>query len=372
MSLKTRAFSLFVVFATLSVFMSGCTALHLGKARKRAADQKNTAQANESASEDEQRRIRDSQQAYATLRKNPKALPQIPDNKGEELEYAADVYSGIFYEALINRDFDLIDRAADEARESKEQTVAGVWKLERIYDGLEHPRVETSDSEWKRHIRLLREWMEKKPDSETAPVAVALSMFKFGWNARGHGYADAVSSDNRKLFFERVQLARNLLTSITAKTSCPMWYSLMLQIALSENWDRKAYEELWEHAVEFEPTWYEYYRQKAIYLLPKWHGEPGDLDAYANSYATRPGDDNARIYFLIIQCASATDQTERQKPLAHFDVFKQGFTEMRKTHGVTRRTRGIAFEKAMLARDSAFAQEVLADMSSKPNAVAQN
>ena len=372
MSLKTRAFTLLVVFATLSVFMSGCTVLHLGKARKRAADQKNTPQVNEPASEEEQRRIRDSEQAYATLRENPEALPQIPDNKGDELEYAADVYSGIFYEALINRDFDLIDRAADEARESKEQTLAGVWKLERIYDGLQRPRVETSDAEWKRHIRLLREWMDKKPDSETAPVAVAASVFKFGWHARGHGYADSVTPENRQRFFEGIILAKGLLTSITDKTSCPMWYSLMLQIALSENWDRQAYEELWEHAVQFEPTWYEYYRQKAIYLLPKWHGEPGDLDAYANSYATRPGDDNARIYFLIIQCASASDKNERQKPLAHYDVFKQGFSEMRKTHGVTRRTQGIAFEKAMLARDSAFAQEVLSDINRKPDAVARN
>jgi hypothetical protein len=371
MANKTRA-GILVVFVILPLFFSGCTFLPIGKAWKRAAAQKNRPQASEPTSEEEQRRIRDSQQAYATLRANPKALPQIPDNNGEAREYAAEVYSGIFYEALINRDFDLIDRAADEARESKEQTLAGVWKLERIYDGLEHPRDKTSDAEWKRHSRLLREWMEKEPDSETAPVAVAASMFKFGWNARGHGYADSVSSESSKLFAERVALARNLLTSITARTSCPMWYSLMLQIALSENWDREAYEELWEHAVQFEPTWYEYYRQKAIYLLPKWHGEPGDLDAYANSYATRPGDDNARIYFLIIQCASATDQSERQKPLAHYDVFKQGFSEMRKAHGVTRRTQGIAFEKAMLARDSAFAQEVMADINAKPDDVARN
>ena len=370
MSYKSRTCCL-VVFATVAVISSGCTLPQIGKARKRAAAQKNQPQAPEPPSAAEQRRIEDSQQAYALLRQDRKALPQIPDNEGESLEYAADVYSGIFYEALMNRDFDLIDRAADEARESKEQTVAGVWKLARIYDGLEHPREETSDAEWKQHIKLLREWMEERPDSDTAPVAVAASLFKFAWNARGHGYSDSVSKESRKLFFERIALARNLLTTITAKTSCPMWYSLMLQIALSEGWDRESYEELFEHAVQFEPTWYEYYRQKAIYLLPKWHGEPGELDAYAHSYATRPGEDNARIYFLIIQCASASDQSERQKPLAHYAVFKQGFNEMRKSHGVTRRTMGIAFEKAVLARDSAFAQEISADMNGKPDAVAR-
>src|SRR5688500_14147011 len=163
MSVKPRAYSLFLVIL-LAVFFSGCTLLPIGKARKRAAAQKTQPQANQSNAQEEQRRIRDSQQAYAELRKDPKALPQIASEKGESLEYATDVYSGIFYEALMNRDFDLIDRAADEARESKEKTVAGVWKLERIYDGIERPQVDTSDAEWKRHIRLLRQWMEERPD----------------------------------------------------------------------------------------------------------------------------------------------------------------------------------------------------------------
>lgn len=370
MSNKQRA-CLVIVFVSLSLLSSGCTLPQIGKARKRAAAQKNQQQAPESPSAEEQRRIRDSQQAYAQLRRDPKALPQIPDNEGEPAEYAAIVYSGIFYEALINRDFDLIDRAADEARESKELTVAGVWKLARIYDGLERPQADASDAAWERHIKLLQQWMEEHPDSDTAPVALAAAYFNFGWKARGNGYSNTVSDDDRKLFIERVGFARNFLTTITAKTSCPMWYSLMLQIALSEGWDRESYEELFKHAVQFEPTWYEYYRQKAIYLLPKWHGEPGELDAYAHSYAARPGDENARIYFLIIQCASASDQAERQKPLAHYAVFKQGFNEMRKSHGVTRRTLGIAFEKAVLARDSAFAQEIAVNMNGKPDAVAR-
>ena len=361
-----------VVFAIFAVLLSGCTFLPIGKARKRAAAQKNQPQANESNSQEEQRRIRDSQQAYAKLREDPKALPQIPDTKGDLHEYASLVYSGIFYEALINRDFDRIDRAADEARESKEKTLAGVWKLERIYDGLDRPQLDTSDAAWKRHIKLLQQWMDERPDSDTAPVALAASYFNFGWKARGKGYADSVSDESRQLFLERVALARNFLTTITAKTSCPKWYSLMLQIALSESWDRESYEELFEHAVQFEPTWYEYYRQKAIYLLPKWHGEPGDLDAYANSFATRTGDDNVRIYFLIIQVASASDQTERQKPLAHYAVFKQGFSEMRKDHGVTARTMRIALEKAVLANDFGFAQELSAALNTKSDAVARN
>ena len=370
MSHKPRACCL-ILFAISAVFLSGCTLIPIGKARKRAAAQKNQPQANQADIQKEMRRFRDSQQAYAKLREDPKALPQIQDTKGESSEYAAEVYSGIFSEALRNRNFDLIDRAADEARESKELTLAGVWKLERIYDGIDRPELDTSDAAWKRHISLLQQWMDEKEDSDTAPVALAAAYFSFGWKARGNGYADSVSDEDRKLYLERVGLARNFLTTITARTSCPKWYSLMLQIALSESWDRESYEELFENAVQFEPTWYEYYRQKAIYLLPKWHGEPGELDAYANSYATRKGADNTRIYFLIIQVSSAADQNEKLKLPAHYAVFKQGFNEMRKTYGVTTRTLRIALEKAVLANDAGFAHELSAALS-KSDAVARN
>src|SRR5215211_2271747 len=243
MSYKTRT-SLLIVFALLSVFFSGCTFLPIGKARKTAAAQKNRAQANEPGPEEDPRRVGDSQQAYATLRANPKAVPQIPELKGASLEYATSVYSGIFHEALISRDFDLLERAAIEARESKEKTVAGVWKLERIYDGLEEPSGAASEHEWQRHLALLQQWSNKKPDSRTAKIALALGHFKFGWKARGHDYADKVTDENRDLFYKRIEQARNTLTSMRAEDVDPKWYSLMLQIALSENWDRGSYDEL--------------------------------------------------------------------------------------------------------------------------------
>jgi hypothetical protein len=44
---------------------------------------------------------------------------------------------------------------------------------------------------------------------------------------------------------------------------------------------------------------------------------------------------------------------------------------MRKSHGVTLRTLGIAFEKAVLANDSAFAQELSSALNSQSDAVAR-
>lgn len=368
MSHKQRACCLLILFVAVTASFSGCTHFPIRKLTKKDAAKKNGPGAGD-ASSDELRRVRDSEEAYAKLRENPKALPQIEPTNGQSLEYATLVYSGIFCEALKNRDFDLIDRAADEARESKEKTIGGVWKLERIYDGIDQPQHATTDAEWEQHAELLQEWMEENPDSDTAPVALAAYFFNFAWNARGNGYAGTVSEKSRDLFIERLGLARNFLATMSGKTSCPKWYSLMLQIALSQNWEREDYDLLWENAVQYEPTWYEYYRQRAIYLLPKWHGEPGELDAYASSFATRKRDsESAKIYFMIIQCAGAADQNEKAKPVAHYEVFKRGFREVQQQYGATARGTSIAFEKAALAKDRTFAQELILASNQQPPA----
>ena len=50
--------------------------------------------------------------------------------------------------------------------------------------------------------------------------------------------------------------------------------------SLAQGWDREAYEQLFAEAVQYEPTWYEYYTNKVVYLLPRWHGQPGEMQTY--------------------------------------------------------------------------------------------
>ena len=312
----------------------------------------------------EYRRLRDYVAAYAQQKKQA-ALPAITQIKGQTDEHAILVYSGIFYEALTHRDFDLLDRAANVARASKLKLAGGDWRLKRIYLALAEPFTATSDYEWKQHLQLLKEWATAKPDSLTAPVALAQCYVLFAWRARGEDYAKTVSQENWKLFYERLHEAYVVLAAAADRRQqlCPAWYSVMQQIALGQGWPRETYDKLFAEAVKYEPTWYEYYRQRVIYLLPQWHGEPGELADYLNSIAQGRNEANtALLYFYINESVGIYEWNEKQKADPHYDLLKKGFLELQKTHGANLRDTNWACYKAVLANDRSFARELFGQL----------
>lgn len=300
--------------------------------------------------------------AYAR-QKNQKTLPEIKPIEGKSAEYAGIVYSGLFYEALIHRDFELIDKAADQARTSKEILQGGLWKLAYVYPGLDMPYELKSDYEWNQHLELLKEWTRQNPNSITAKVALAACYVSFAWRARGNGYSHKVSDDKWKLFRERIASARDVLESAYSEQVCPKWYAVMQQVALGQNWDKETYEKLFTDAVNYEPTWFEYYKHKAIFLLPQWSGEEGALDAYMNGLASRPDKtDGAMVYFLVNDYVGASYLQEETRAGTNYPLLKQGFIDLRKTYGATPRHMNWAAYQAILANDRSFAREIFAEL----------
>ena len=311
------------------------------------------------------RTMRDYVVAYAR-QKNRTTLPAIVPIEGKSAEYATWIYAGIFYEALIHRDFDLIDKAADQARASKDKLPGGNWKLSEIYLGLYRPFDIASDYEWNQHLDLLKQWTREKPNSMTAKIALASSYLNFAWDARGNGYAHTVSEENWKLFRERVTNAQEALMLAYREDVCPKWYAVMQQVALGQGWDKETYEKLFTDAVNHEPTWFDYYKNKAIFLLPQWSGDEGELEAYVNGLASRPGKtDNAMLYFILNEYMCAKYRNEKVSAATKYALLKQGFIDLRKTYGATPRYMNWAAYKAILANDRSFAREIFADLKNE-------
>lgn len=312
--------------------------------------------------------LRDCVVAYAAQRKASASIPTIVGAKGNISQRDMHVYGGIFYEALIHRDFDLIDRAANTARISKEKLPGGTWKLQQVYTLIRSPLYPTSDYDWNQHLSLLQQWAQAKPDSQTAKVALAASYVSFAWNARGTGYANTVSPENWKLFDMRLARAKEILLSARGPKVCPRWYSEMLAIALGQSWDRESYEKLFIEAIKNEPTWYEYYTQKLVALLPQWSLQPEASNAYIDSFALEQDDaDNAIIYFLLEESTTYYDRDRAAKPVANYPAFKKGFLNLKKTYGVTAEDVNWACAKAVQAGDSSFAAELFPTLKGDPN-----
>jgi hypothetical protein len=84
----------------------------------------------------------------------------------------------------------------------------------------------------------------------------------------------------------------------------------MQQVAQARGANREQQRAIFQKAIKFEPLYFAYYQQYAIMLLPKWAGEPGDTEAFADdAYRQIGGKQGAYIYFEIASnlCGSCGD-----------------------------------------------------------------
>jgi hypothetical protein len=148
------------------------------------------------------------------------------------------------------------------------------------------------------------EWIRKHPDSMTARVAKARLLVGYAWAIRGSGWADGVKEEQWTQFFEVLQQATKVLQDARALPGrCPLYWSTWQRAALGLQMERSEYEALFRQSIrEFPDYWY-YYNTRAIFLLPRWHGEPGewemDLARSADSIGGESGD---MLYAQVVLC----------------------------------------------------------------------
>jgi hypothetical protein len=235
--------------------------------------------------------------------------------------------------ALFEKDdFAALERMADELRASKARFPEGLWKLSIFYLGLKAGRYAKSDADWQRWFARLDAWEKAFPNSITLPPTRAHALVSYAWRARGSGFADTVTEEGGKLFGERLAQARAVLEkAATLPSLCPEWYDVMLTVALGQGWERTEYEDLFAAAVAAEPEYYDFYFGKAYYLLPRWYGEPGDWERFAEdaarSYAAKGG---MEIYARIAWAKSGYYENLFRETRIEWPKMKQGFLDMEK------------------------------------------
>jgi hypothetical protein len=189
---------------------------------------------------------------------------------------------------LVKEQFDTLDRTAEGFRRSKARWAGGGWKLRTLYEALDAPH--QTDPDMVAHLEHLRHWMTARPESMTARVALATSLTRWAWIARGNGTADKVTADGWQLFGQRIQEAETVLAgSQNMKTMDPQWYSEEMVVGLAQGWDEKRVREVFERGVQFEPEYQYFYKARAGYLLPKWYGKPNDATDFAKAAADHVG-----------------------------------------------------------------------------------
>jgi tetratricopeptide repeat protein len=242
----------------------------------------------------------DDQRATLSALQNPAeqaALPVVPD--APELQRFIDQARSL----LLREDFTELDGMADAARVSKARFPGGGWKLSRFYEAVNNRDAgrHQTDADWQSHLALLQRWTVARPQSITARLALADAYLRYAWVARGEGYANTVTDQGWRYFQERTDHASKILADTAVlPLKCPHFYELAQEIALASGADASQQRTIFEKAIKFEPLYFAYYQRYAETLLPKWGGEPGEIEAFAEeSYRRVGGKEGAHIYFEI-------------------------------------------------------------------------
>lgn len=211
-------------------------------------------------------------------------------------------------EQVIARDFEALNRTADEFRLGRNRTPSGTWKLTYFHGGLSN-EIFGADTQSKTCVNHLadfaRDWREHDPLHPASYLAEAHAYLDYAWCVRGRGYADQVSFKDSMIFLYNVMIAQEILEKNSEIASLdPHYYALLISIYKASGTDIGSFHSLLLEGVEQEPEYYATYFEAAQYLLPRWHGSREAVAELAN-FATRVTEAKegqslyARIYWAL-------------------------------------------------------------------------
>jgi len=202
--------------------------------------------------------------------------------------------------AFENREFDQLEKEAAELRKTKALSGSGRWRIISFYESL-LPSGEELEDQWQAHEQMHKDWVAARPESVTAHLAHAEFLVNYAWKARGSGYANTVTDEGFKLMTKRLGEAHQILVGAhKLKDKDPMLFETAMGVALGEGWEPGVYGDLVNDAHQFEPKCWVYDTSRAYSLLPRWYGEKGDWEAFADKAAARPDGLGAEVYARIV------------------------------------------------------------------------
>jgi hypothetical protein len=271
----------------------------------------------------------------------------ISDNDTHEGRWIRSIESD-----LISEKFDDLERMANEYRREKSRLPGGDWRLRIFYSALDAPQ--QTDKDTLDHLAHLEHWMKLHPESITARIALATSLHRWAWVARGNGLASTVTPEGWRLFNERINEAQVVLEgSANMPVMCPQWYSEMMTVGLAQGWNAKRVQENFERGTQFEPGYFYLYRQYANYLLPKWYGHTGEATAFAKSSADHVGGDSGDLLYFQIANVIIKRGNGPDLPLDQMDWqrIQRGYQILTTQYGGDRRTKNELALMAYMYRD---------------------
>jgi len=204
---------------------------------------------------------------------------------------------------LRGGNYDRLEAIADSLERTMPRWRSGRSVLLSFYDGFGTVDQKESAEQWAAHLAALREWADARPNSSTARFAVAEALIGRGWAARGYGWSSTVSDDRARRFSEDLDEAGTMLMACSDdQKSTFEWHSAAMNALHGSGWDADSvYRLIAIDALERFPDEPRFYTGTARHLMPRWYGEKGEWEQFANeSTAELPDSIRDEYYARIV------------------------------------------------------------------------
>jgi hypothetical protein len=279
-------------------------------------------------------------------------------------------------EAFRTGDFATLESLAQEYRTARSRTPSGIWKLTVLYGAIEDEIPSHKERDERRFEAVeakIQGWTRAYPRSPAPHIAYSQALIGHGWHFRGAKAARHVPGEAWAPFRRYVEQAReNLERHKTVASVDPWWYQTMVRIARAQGWKRARFDALLDEAFRREPLFYQTYFEAFSYLLPKWGGDRGAIEDFANRAVARTQAEEgmgmyARIYWFASQREFDTDLFRSSK--AMWPKMRAGFEDVISRYPDAWNLNHYA-KFACLAGDRATAGTLLARLPGEPIASA--
>lgn len=195
-----------------------------------------------------------------------------------------------------------------EALESIYQQIAGQrivfpsgeWKISVFYHTLDNAYADKGIQKRLDYIETLKKWGTKFPGSIAQLNALLEGYRSLGWEYRGSGFARTIAEDEMKKFQENLQKSLLVAQDLAALSpEDPYSYQNVMWTGLGTGSPKEFLFQLGMESHTAEPLFFQTFKSFAIILLPRWMGEPGELEAYAQWIADQSQPYGDEIYARI-------------------------------------------------------------------------
>ena len=167
-------------------------------------------------------------------------------------------------------------------RDDRQRSPYGIHKLSLFYKGISDDLGPRDAAAHAARTEQVLKWKRHSPDAIAAQLAEIAIAEATAWSYRGTGYSKTITPQAREKLEQHIERAsRSAFALIEQGVEHPMLYKMAISTGLLNGVPKQELYPLIDLAAEKSPFFTPAFLSMAMALLPRWGGEPGEVERFA-------------------------------------------------------------------------------------------